>query len=242
MDNSTGVPSSANNLPRDYEHTRMFLSVAWEPGKVFEAVNRSAADPAVSDVDRNIEATCKEYLAASEERRAKLRQAATNGWSLLHFAHRMAIRAMRTGDIDCIRLGLVSIAIENASDDPRETITKLAMLNHAASHIGCSFAAIAEEALKVPLPQVSAYIREFVARDRDLQSLEAFALREMSDSNGPWIAVGCLGLESKKGDTGTQKGRKQEQNVCRRGLSGQSAFSGLLSRGIRAIRKIIRKF
>ena len=192
MDSNTRRSSSLNEPLKNYEHESMFLSVTSDPMEVLKAVDESAADPIVSDVDRQIETICREYMIATEEQRAELRRMATNYGSLLHFAHRMAIRAMRTDNIDYIRLGLISIVLENACNDPRETISNLAMLNHAASYIKCSFAALAEDAVKVSSPGMAEYIREFVARDCESQSLEAMGLREVHDLNGPRIEVGWI--------------------------------------------------
>lgn len=186
------VEFSFGESPGDYEHVSMMLSVPSDPMGELKIINESAANPAVLDVDRQIENLCKKYSTASEEQRVELRRIATNGWSLLHYSHRMAIRAMRTDNIDCIRLGFISLLLENGRSDPRDTICRLAMLCHAASRIKSDFAFLADEAMEISSPGIAECIREFVARDCDSQSLKMFALGETHDANGPRIDVGVF--------------------------------------------------
>lgn len=173
----------------DYPHVPMMLSVPFDPWEVIEAVNESAASPKISEVDKQIENLCDEYCAATEQHRTRLRQVATNGWSLLHYAHRMAIRAMRTDDPGCIWRGLISLLLESARSDPRETITCLAMLCHAASYVRADFAHLAGEAAGMATPAMAYYIQEFVRREPHLKSLGAMGLRETQDANGSRIDV-----------------------------------------------------
>ena len=171
----------------DYPHVPMMLSIPHDPWEMLDAIHKSAGSPEISEIDRQIEGFCDEYLVASEEQRMNLRQVATNGWSLLHYAHRMAIRAMRTRDSGRIRLGLVSLVLESARSDPRETVTCLAMLLHAALYIGADFGHLADEAATIATPGMAYYIRQFLGREPSGQSLSAFGLCVTQDSNGPRI-------------------------------------------------------
>lgn len=180
---------SPRKPPSDYPHVPMMLSIPHDPWEVLETIDESAANPTISDVDREIESLCMEYSTASEEQRVVLRRVATNGWSFLHYAHRMAIRAMRTNNPEWIHLGLISLLLENGRSDPRETITCLAMFCHAASYIKSDFALLAGEATEMATPGMASYINEFVGRDPNLQSLSMFGLRETQDANGPRINV-----------------------------------------------------
>jgi hypothetical protein len=163
------------------------LSIPYDPWEVLDAIRKSAGSPETSETDRQIKSLCDEYLAATEEHRVKLRQVATNGWSLLHYAHRMAIRAMRTKDSGWIRLGLISLVLESARSDPRETITCLAMFHHAALYIGADFGRLADEAATMATPGMAYYIRQFLGREASQQSLSAFGLSVTQDSNGARI-------------------------------------------------------
>jgi hypothetical protein len=171
----------------DYPHVPMMLSVPLDPWEVSDAVNESAASPKISEVDRQIDNLCDEYCDANEQQRIRLRQEATNGWSLLHYAHRMAIRGMRTNDPGCIWRGLISLLLESARSDPRETIVCLAMLCHAASYIRADFAHLAGETTEIASPEMVYHIQEFVQREPRLKSLGAMGLRKTQDANGPRI-------------------------------------------------------
>jgi hypothetical protein len=180
-----GLPSHRHLM--DYPHVPVMLSPPFDPWAVIEAINESAASPTISKVDEQIENLCDEYSAATEPERTRLRQIASIGWSLLHYAHRMAVRAMRINDRACIWQGLISLLLEGARSDPRETIGCLAMLCHAASHIKADFAHLANEAAVMATPQMAYYIQEFIQREPHLKSLEAMGLRETHDANGPRI-------------------------------------------------------
>jgi hypothetical protein len=190
MNNSNIRPPDGFPLRRqltDYPHVPMMLSIPFEPREVLAAIHKSAGSPETSETDRQIESLCNEYLAATEEHRVKLRQVATNGWSLLHYADRMAIRAMRTKDPGWIRLGLTSLVLESARSDPRETIMCLATLYHAALYIGADFGHLSDEAARTATPGIAHYIQQFVGREASQKSLSAFGLRITQDSDGPRI-------------------------------------------------------
>lgn len=152
-----------------------------------QARDRSASDPTLSEVDLQIQTICQRYASAPGEHRARLRQIATNGHSLLHFPHRMAIRAMRTRDVGTIRMGLLALSLEDLRNDFRDTLTCLAMLRHAALYLKTDYSARFKEVADLSSPQMAKFIQEFLARDSDLQGLEAFGQREGRDANGVTI-------------------------------------------------------
>jgi hypothetical protein len=171
----------------EYEHVPWMLFAKSDPRAIIQTLNNAAAEPAVLNVDSRIEVACRLYAAASEPQRAAYRQVVRNGWSLLHYAHRMANRALCTGDVECIHLGLLALSLEGLRSDYRETVTYLAALRHVASRINVDWSAAAREVMKLSSSEMAECIEKSLARGTCVDSLELFLLRETRDQNGPRI-------------------------------------------------------
>jgi hypothetical protein len=93
-----------------------------------------------------------------------------------------AIWSVRNASLEWLVLGLRGLYIEDQTNDPRETITKLAILNHSAKKIGVDFAEIADYAFgsgNIKLPQnIADYLADPV------QGIESVGYSESADERG----------------------------------------------------------
>lgn len=156
----------------------------------YRALSAHAGDPNLSDVDIRIAELCRRYAGAAPQERAELRQAVRNQDSLLHFAHRMAVRALRTGDINLVREALYALSLEDARDDFRDTLAGLGMMRHVTIKLGGDFASLCEEAAAISAPKMAERLRGFLSRPPEKASLAAFGYVETRDAVGPTIKFG----------------------------------------------------
>jgi hypothetical protein len=91
------------------------------PRFFFEAAEWSRWEREVSrpddlEEDEQVRTLCSFYLAANPTQRQALRELASGEWSLLHFAHRSGVRALRIGSTSDVLAGLVALSINDMSD------------------------------------------------------------------------------------------------------------------------------
>jgi hypothetical protein len=151
------------------------------------AINKAVSDPVLSEVDLQIERLTTAYLGADEPQREQLRQDAKNGWSLLHFAVRMATRALRIKDVATLELAAVALSLENAHNDGRETTVNLAIIRHVAKRIGADWSRIVEMTKAMSSLEMRHFVAVFASREPQSVRIEEFAHRETVDENGPFI-------------------------------------------------------
>jgi hypothetical protein len=184
---NTGNKPQTDGFSVDYQHVPLMLAGSLHFDVLRRAINESASNPELNDVDVKIERACREYVSASEQERVAYRQRVANGWSLFHFAHRMVIRAMRTIDIGPLRLAAIAVSLEDGRNDPRDTVTCLAMLLHAASYVNADWDSLVEQTANISSPRPAELMREFASKNPWAEDLNAFLLCEGRDSNGPTI-------------------------------------------------------
>lgn len=158
-----------------------------DPREALKAFERGINCPKVDDTDRQIGELCKYYASAPEEDRAAIRRAPVPGRTLLHFAGRMAVRAMRGGGEGCVWLGLLAVSLGDCTGDLRDTLAVLAMLRHAALKLGADWRSLFTTVAQISSPHAAQIISGFTRRAEQSATLAAFLLREGHDANGPTI-------------------------------------------------------
>ena len=107
----------------------------------------------------------------NSSQRAFLRGISTSG----------AIWSVRDKSREWLILGLKGLYLEDQTNDPRETITKLAILNHSAKKIGIDLTSIENAAFgtRIDLPQT---IVDYLANP--VQDIASVGYAESTDANG----------------------------------------------------------
>ena len=128
---------------------------------------------------RDVENTIQEY-ENSAARRDQLVKAVTkeHSFNLVLYADYAATYAVRLGDPELIRRGVLSLAIENNTFDYRDTITRLALLNHSASKLGIDPDKIFQEAMSVAPQKFARSLERFIERSPEDRALSKFGFRE----------------------------------------------------------------
>lgn len=96
----------------------------------------------------------------------------------------MAIRALRAGAVENIRLGLLALSIEEGKYDFRDSLCSFAMLKHAAVRTGINFPSIAESISRISSETFSQLLQSFLSRSAENSSLAAMGQTETRDQNG----------------------------------------------------------
>ncbi|MEW6356975.1 MAG: hypothetical protein AB1696_11645 [Planctomycetota bacterium] len=95
---------------------------------------------ALADVYEVIEATCRRYLEANAQHRARIRQAVVGKQNILHslmgYIGYASYHLNSMDDSDWLRIGLAGAAIEDAQIDMRDTILALERLYRKAADLG----------------------------------------------------------------------------------------------------------
>jgi hypothetical protein len=121
----------------------------------------------------------REYLSASQAGRQAMtsRMSQQAAGVLGSFGERMGVVAVRTRSVEPLRLGLVAMGLaEGREDDPRANLYGLAVVNHSATELGTSLAALIDVVKSDLPPAALAAFTDFVGwKDRD-KSLAAFGL------------------------------------------------------------------
>jgi hypothetical protein len=154
------------------------------PAGILREFEVSASDPRWHGTDRVLASACEAYCCGDKDVRETLRAKFGGSLSCLHFAHRMAVRSMRSTSADDLHKGLVAVAMEDARFDPRESIMSLAMLYHAAQKTSIDFRSLVNQLAPLCSSQMAKWLDDFLRRSPESLSLSEFALVEKSDENG----------------------------------------------------------
>jgi hypothetical protein len=147
--------------------------------------NVAVSDPVTSPVDLALERICRAYLNGTAAGREGFRSCVANRSSLLLFAERAAVRAMRTSGTEHLRLGLAALSMEDCRYDFRETSRLLVMLLHAADSIGADWRLEFDAVAGLSSPRTADFFRAYGSRGPSAyEPLEWFFLR-ITDGNGP---------------------------------------------------------
>jgi hypothetical protein len=156
-------------------------------GAVLRMIGESTNDPNIFVADLQIEHLCKYYSAVPERERESIRRPEAGEQSLLHFAIRSAVRAMRQREELRIRLGLLALSIENFQFAPPDSITALAVLRHACLLTSADWRGLVQEVCTLSSEKAAGALQGFLARPPDSITLEQMGMREGHDNNGPTI-------------------------------------------------------
>lgn len=186
-----------------------------DPFAVSRTIGESTNDPNVFPADLQIEHLCKYYSAAPERERESIRRPEAGAQSLLHFAMRSAVRAMRQQEETMIRFGLLALSIENFQFDPRDSFTALAVLQHASLKMRADWRGLVQEVCALSSEKVAGFLQHDLAIPPDSITLEQSGMREGHDNNGPTIE-----------DVRSQSGAIPKQRGISRGHDPILIFSG----------------
>lgn len=131
-------------------------------------------NPRPSELDTILRELCSTYTRKSNQEQSEFRSAITldEFYTLIEFARRSAVFALRSKDPDILNTGLTSIAmIEAERTDFRDILSALALLHHSATRIGLNPSKVFANAAKIAEPGTSELITGFAQRDPESLSL-----------------------------------------------------------------------
>jgi hypothetical protein len=125
-------------------------------------------DPVPNALDTLLRRLCREFALANETRRAEMRAAVTpvDLWTLVTFAGRSAVFALRNRSLDNVRDGLNAIAMmDPRSEDPRDMPPReLGALDYAARTLGANPEELLRETAARAMPEMARLIERFASR------------------------------------------------------------------------------
>jgi hypothetical protein len=170
-------------------HLRFYFQAAewsrWE---------REVSRPDDLEEDEQIRTLCNFYVAANPIQRQALRDLARGEWSLLHFAHRSAVRALRNGSASDLLAGLVSLSINDLADTlsggpgggqgAKESGTRcmVEILSRVSTIIDANLPSMIEQVAAISSPYMAEVLRNASAAPFDRRGI-----REYNDENGKMI-------------------------------------------------------
>jgi hypothetical protein len=178
-----------DDLSAEYPHVPLMLSDRLPFEALRQAINESVSEPKLSAIDHQIERICKAYVAADERQRAMYRQQVKNGFSLLHYSKRMAVRALRYAEAELIELVGAAISLEDMRNDPRQSVRELAILHHVVRKRASDWNSVLDRIEAISSPKMQELIAGIRTRDPSSLELELFVHRETVDANGPTIEL-----------------------------------------------------
>lgn len=136
--------------------------------------SRDFLNPTPLALDSQLAELCRRIAALEPAARAATRRSISmrEFYTLLTFARRMALFALRERSVDRVRDGLNAIAlIELARIDYRDVPTAVALLRHAAQRIGADVGVLFDEASAIAEPEIARFLAEFSQRRLDEREL-----------------------------------------------------------------------
>lgn len=179
---------------------------AWDPATIkesslrfFAALNEHANAPDDVLLDLQLADLTNLYLAAGPADRATLRQSISGDFcrSLLHFAHRAAVKALRSGSRNDVVLALGSLSIEDVRADLRETVGMLALIHHVCVKIGVDASTLFSEIAALSSERAAQSFSDFLRRPVNARDITLFAFRQGTSEFGPTLSF----LSPWKGET-----------------------------------------
>lgn len=159
------------------------------PPGTYDAGSGDLADPAPLPLDDALAQLARRYAAADADGRAAMRRAISMDelYTLLTFARRAAVFAIRRGDPSIVRDALAAVAmIESDRVDFRDALMAIALLHHAAERTGRGGDAMLQEAAPLAEPGTADLLAGFAARDpEDKHIRDAWGFAEVQSAGGP---------------------------------------------------------
>jgi hypothetical protein len=131
-------------------------------------------NPQHMKLDDILRELCSSFVAKSLDERSEFRSAVSleEFYTLIEFARRTAVFALRSNDAQILKDGLTGLAmIEAERTDFRDILVALALLHHSATRIGINPSSAFAAAAKIAEPGTAELISGFVRRDPHSQSL-----------------------------------------------------------------------
>jgi hypothetical protein len=158
-----------------------------DPPKYFALLNEAISDPSLLAIDNAIAGRCSHYATALSSQHSAIQASESDSCSLLLYSQRMAVSSMRQNSHEAVRLGLIALSMEDQRFDPRETVTNMAMLRHAANTIGCDYLALSRTVAAISSSITSQLLLDFALLPQADVELYQYGLRETRDANGVTI-------------------------------------------------------
>lgn len=150
-------------------------------------------NPAPTELDAKVRQACHSYAASIAEERIKIRKSISidQFYTLIAFAKRSAVLAMRDRNPATVTDGLVAIAmIEIERVDYRDILMSLGILHHAAGRSGGDAVKMFTDAAALAEPKLAEYLLEFTNRAPEDQGLrDAWGYDEVETEYG----IGLIG-------------------------------------------------
>jgi hypothetical protein len=133
-------------------------------------------DPQVLDLDRELRSICSRVVEFSADERRDFRNGATidDFYTLLNFARRSSVFALREHDEKWVQVALSAVAmIDAARVDERDLPLTLSLIHHAAERLELRTLQLFDTAAALAEPRTSEIIRSFVRQppvDKNIQS------------------------------------------------------------------------
>lgn len=153
-------------------------------------------DPAPSSLDDALREVVRKYAASNPKQRAAIRDSVTGDgfYTLMTFAKRSAVFAIREKKIEIAQDGLTAIAmIDQERVDYRDVTTSLPLLYHAAIRIGADANRMFRQIGKLSGTRVGEWIVQFAHWPTEHRSLRSGLFVEIQTENG----VGFINLDIK---------------------------------------------
>ena len=161
----------------------LFRSATWLEGT---STNGYGTWPIPHDLDQSITALIGDWCDLGDEQRIGESSTITarQCQTLLAYSERMASKAVRTRDSECIRLGLIALGVDGWRTDWRDNIMVLSLHARSSEIIGADPSTLFGEAGQCLAPNVQRSFELFLQRDPEDRSIEAMGFTESRDEDG----------------------------------------------------------
>ncbi len=150
--------------------------------------------PVALPLDSAIAELCKRFAAADDRRREHLRSAISMDefYTLLTFARRSAVFAIRGRDATWVEAGMTAVAmIDSGRVDYRDVLVALSLLHHAARRIGIDAALMFRQKAALCRPDTAIVVTGYLDRsDREKDIRLSWGYDEVQTSSGVGL-IGC---------------------------------------------------
>lgn len=142
--------------------------------------------PIPCELDRTIEGIVDTYAQSVPEERQAIAALfdSRHAFTLMAYAERMAILAVRQHSLDAVRRGITALAIEGFKLDPRENILRLALLHHSASKLNEDAKLVFDSVADLAEANAAQEIRQFALRPASDQRIETMGYGEDQSLDG----------------------------------------------------------
>ncbi|MBI3862408.1 MAG: hypothetical protein HY290_10985 [Planctomycetia bacterium] len=155
----------------------------------------SLIDPAPNSLDDALRNVARRYAESDPEQRSDFRDSISMDgfYTLMTFARRSVVSAMRSQRADLIRDGLTAVAmISQERVDYRDILVCLSLLYHAANRVGANADSLFRQTARLAKREVGKLFVEFTRQTAEYRNLQSsWGYDEIQTENG----VGFIGWE-----------------------------------------------